>query len=253
MKHHWKSILMLMTSSVTFTELLTGNVALPELLNPIVCVFLLTIAYGFPVLLIRESHVRWRSGLAGLLFLGLAYGVWNEGVLAKTLLMNANVPIDTFDGCAGWLGINAAWGSMIIPWHAFHAVIYPIVLVQYLRANDSEVQWLSRRQFRWIAGVTFSLGTLFFFVNRKNAVGDMRQFIVFTLLMAGLIFTAYQTRGYLHISLIQVKARKTMMIFGGIFVILLIIGSSVVMRITNPPATILFCLALTAAFVWRFT
>ena len=42
--------------------------------------------------------LRRQLGLAGLFVLGLVYGIFNEGIIAKTFYLATNVPINKFDG-----------------------------------------------------------------------------------------------------------------------------------------------------------
>ena len=59
--------------------------------NPGTFLFLF-LGYGVPVLLIREFVVRYNFGLAGTFALGMAYGVFNEGFLAKTMILGTTSP-----------------------------------------------------------------------------------------------------------------------------------------------------------------
>ena len=76
------SIFVLVVLASVLPELLSGSTSPRAFLDPAVfgfCVF----AYGLPVLVIRDFALRQQLGLAGLLLLGLAYGIINEALLAK--------------------------------------------------------------------------------------------------------------------------------------------------------------------------
>jgi len=122
------------------------------------------IAYGFPALVIREMSVRWNLGIFGIVVMGLAYGIYNEGICAKTLLMNTNVPIPSFDGYVRFT-INWAWALLILVWHALHAILYPIVLVGYFFPKAKGAQWLTNRQKNIFIIIFSLLGILMFFTT----------------------------------------------------------------------------------------
>ena len=78
-------------------EVLSQNVALLTFVQP-VPFLLVTLTYGVPVLVIRELAVARKLNDAGLILLGLAYGILNEGVLAKTLTLSDGPPLQDFAG-----------------------------------------------------------------------------------------------------------------------------------------------------------
>ena len=99
-------------------------------LNPPIFVLLLALNLGMytgGVLLIREARVRWHLGLAGVLTLGLAYGILEEGFALTTLFdpNNGNVSPAT---AGAWGGVNWGWTSGILPFHAIFSVAIPLFL-----------------------------------------------------------------------------------------------------------------------------
>jgi hypothetical protein len=76
---------------------LSQNVQLFTFLQP-VPFLLVTLTYGVPVLVIRELSVARELDEVGLVVLGLAYGILNEGVLAKTLTLPDGAPLHDFAG-----------------------------------------------------------------------------------------------------------------------------------------------------------
>ena len=167
------------------TELLSGNVPAPVFFLPWVYA-LLIVVYGLPVLLIRELFIKWKLTLPGLFLLGLAYGIFNEGVCAKTLLLADKVPIDAFDHDT-WLGINFPWASLIVPWHALHAIIFPIALVTWWFPAAARTSWLSRKAFG-ITSVLLSILGAVVYLGNKKAVTSPPYLIFFVVVMTALIF-----------------------------------------------------------------
>ena len=56
-------IITLLLAVPLLTELLSGNTALPKIVNPLVFGYFI-IMYGFPVILVREAAAAWKLGLS---------------------------------------------------------------------------------------------------------------------------------------------------------------------------------------------
>ena len=183
-KNNWKPILFLFLIIPFLTELLSTNLSLNQFFQPITFLLLTIIGYGLPVLVIRELSVRWNLSALGIFILGLAYGIYNEGLLAKTLLLSANVPIPTFDHYAYLFGINFSWMATITVWHAFHATLFPILLTHHFFPNYSSKPWLSKKAvyFSFILPVIF-VSFIFFQKGINGAVGAISQLIFFFVLI----------------------------------------------------------------------
>ena len=138
------SAFMLVLFATVLPELLSGSTPPQAFLSPDVFSFCL-FAYGIPVLLVRAFAQRHGLGLAALFLLGLGYGIINEGLLAKTVFRNEDVPIDIFDGYGFRGGIQWAWAGFILPWHAMASVILPIVLTHRTFPLAANKTWLGRR------------------------------------------------------------------------------------------------------------
>jgi hypothetical protein len=180
-------VLALLLITPVLTELLTGNTPAPVFFQPRTFFFLM-VFYGIPAVLARELHVRWKLSLPGLFVLGLAYGIFNEGVLAKTLLMDVHVPIDAFDHHA-WLGINFPWVALIVPWHAWHAIVFPIALVSWWFPDRAHTPSLSRLAFAVLAVIVSFLGITAYLGNKQHVTSPV-YLVIFISAMAALIATA---------------------------------------------------------------
>lgn len=137
-----KAALTLAFITPVLTELFSTNMGPGELLNPI-GFFMQFLAYSVPVLFIREIAARYRVGLGGLFLMGLAYSLFNEGIIAKTLF--TGLPGSGMEAHDGFrLGrLHVAWAVIITTWHALHAVVFPIALVSALFPRAREASWLS--------------------------------------------------------------------------------------------------------------
>ena len=100
--------------------------------------------YGFPILLLREWALRRGVSLGGLLLAGFGYGLFNEGLVAKTLFLNRHVPWGLFDGHVGAGGVNWGWLLVICAYHSLFAVVTPMLLIERLRPQTAGITWLSK-------------------------------------------------------------------------------------------------------------
>src|SRR5947207_5033603 len=89
--------LFLLLTPGPLAEVLSQNVPLSTFVQP-VPFLLLTLTYGVPLLVIRELSVARELDEVGLVVLGLAYGILNEGGLAKTLTLPDGAPLHDFAG-----------------------------------------------------------------------------------------------------------------------------------------------------------
>ncbi|HVV71774.1 MAG TPA: hypothetical protein VHI52_09795, partial [Verrucomicrobiae bacterium] len=76
---NWKPVLTLLLLSPTIGELLSGSSPPLQFFNPI-ALALLVCLYGCGALLIRETVARRGLNSTGLLLLGAAYGIVEEGL-----------------------------------------------------------------------------------------------------------------------------------------------------------------------------
>ena len=183
----WAAPLFLAIASPILAEILTGNLPPSLFFTPVVFVLML-VAYGIPVLLIRDAWVRLGLGVPGLFVLGLAYGFVNEALFAKTVFMDVAVPIDTFDGYRQ-SGVNWAWASFIVPWHAMHSLLYPIAFAWWLFPSRRAEPWLGRRTSLALFAVMLAVGLLVH-SSADNLRGTPTSFVLSLTLVGGLVLLA---------------------------------------------------------------
>ena len=167
MPKNLKSILTLLFLSPLLTELLSGNMAASSFFPVGNLLILMTVAYGFPILIIREIVIRKQLGLPGLIVLGIMYGFYNEGLLAKTIFNPFHSPIEVF-ASYGLVGqIRLPWVLLITIWHAFFAVIYPISLTHLMFPQKARDTWLGPKAL-WLTGLfSFAIGSVIFFCDNS--------------------------------------------------------------------------------------
>lgn len=165
---------------------LFGNTPPIVFFNPLILLFFIFI-YGFVALVIRELAIRWKLGLPGIFLMGLAYGIFNEGVAAKTLLYTKNVPIPTFDNYGIFFGIGIPWLFFITLFHALHSILYPILLVYFLYPEQKDTPWISRKMFYILGGIAYLAGVLLF-LNKQTFNASPVYLLIFSIVIALLLF-----------------------------------------------------------------
>lgn len=127
--------------------------------NPVVFLIFLGLnlgLYGPGVLLAREAFVRWRPGWAGILLLGSAYALLEEGTALSTMF-NPNASVVGSQGSYGhFAGVNWVWTVGVIGIHVVYSVGLPILLLGLALPETRGRSLLSRRQIG-IALVVYAL------------------------------------------------------------------------------------------------
>jgi len=179
MKKNWKPILALLVLSPLLTELLAVNLPISVFFQPIVFLLLVTVGYGFPVLIIREIAIRKNFGLFGLFFLGLIYGLYNEALLAKTIFHPFHSPIETFTAYGLVENIRVPWALVISSWHSLYAVLFPIVFVHYLFPSSAQETWIGKKTAWVLAFISLVFGiSTFFRASPPEPRGQIVHFVV---------------------------------------------------------------------------
>lgn len=132
----------LFLASPLIGEFLLGNISI----DLIWLLAALAPLYGAAALLIRELARRWESGWLGVFLLGVAYALFEEGLLTQSLFDADYLGLRLLDyGYIPSLGMGAWWTVFVIGLHTIWSVAAAIGLAQALwpaRAGDS---WLPGR------------------------------------------------------------------------------------------------------------
>jgi hypothetical protein len=189
-----KAALALMALPPLLMELLTGNLPLRAFANPLI-LLILFFGYSVPVLAIREVSVRWRLGAGGLLLLGAAYGIYNEGLGAKTALSGGTVPVPSFGAYGGTLGLNLPWMAYFMPVHALVSVFFPILFVHHMYPGVKDMQWVGGNATSALLAVSAAFGAAIFFSPYPFPVDEPASvFCLLSACMLCLVMAARLTR-----------------------------------------------------------
>jgi len=213
--------LFLLLTPGPLAEVLSQNVQLSTFLQP-VPFLLVTLTYGVPVLVIRELSVARELDEVGLVVLGLAYGILNEGVLAKTLTLPDGAPLHDFAGYGRVGPIQGGWSVFIIVWHALHSVLYPILLTRWMFPAAAGRRWFAAGRARWLLYVLLvllaGLYALYFLNPERN---DPAVFVLYAVVTAGLVAAALRLRKRRGVSSGSEGARPSTMpaLLGGAMIV----------------------------------
>ncbi len=162
-------------------------------LNPGIAL-LLILAYGPPILFLREVWIRKALPLRSLFLLGLAYGFLNEGIIAHTITQVSGEPITHFIGYDEAFGMHWAWTSLIVPWHAFFSVTCMVLLTHLWFAEHAGTPWLGKHGM-YIAGtLSLLILPLYFILNTQARPAPMHAFPIYITLMAFCYWCAVRQR-----------------------------------------------------------
>jgi len=98
--------------------------------------------YSAGALFLREILRRTGGGYGNLLLLGVAYGLFEEGLVLQSLTS------PHLYGAAEWgprlLGVNTAYAELNLVYHALFSVTVPVVLVEFLFPRHGPAPYLRR-------------------------------------------------------------------------------------------------------------
>lgn len=120
--------------SPIIAELLSGSSPPLEFFNPISFALLLGL-YGSGVLVVRELSVIWKTGWIGVIVLGAAYGILEEGVAIKSFFDPFWMDLGGLGEYGRYLGTNWVWAVWLTIYHSMISIALPILLIWFLYPN----------------------------------------------------------------------------------------------------------------------
>ena len=130
LKEELKIFIFLILLSPALGELLSSSSPPGEFFNPLTLLTLILL-YGFGALLIRELRVRWNLQWS-IIFLAVAYGIIEEGLLTKSFFNPGWEDLQTLSAYGMYLGIQWPWTIMLIFFHSTISTLIPIKIVDLL-------------------------------------------------------------------------------------------------------------------------
>jgi lipid-A-disaccharide synthase-like uncharacterized protein len=128
-----------------FGELFSGSAPLNEYLNPFM-IILFGMLYGSGALLIREFVIRLKKGWISMLLLGMAYGIYEEGLMVRSFFNPDWVDLGVLGEYGRVLGVNWVWAEHLTIYHAVISVMASIFFVEMLYPQQREESWINQRK-----------------------------------------------------------------------------------------------------------
>ena len=187
MEMQTKAILALMALPPLLSELMSGWMPASAFFQPIT-LLIEFLGYSLPVLIIREVAARRKLGLAGIIMLGMAYGIFNEGLGSKSILSNPHTVNPAYTDYGYILGMNLPWALNVMIWHSLSSVLFPILFVHYMYPDVKSKPWLGKKTTIALAIPSAIFVTIFFFSPYPFAVAN--PVIYFAVLVSSILALA---------------------------------------------------------------
>ena len=123
-------VLYLVLLATLLPEGITGATPPWKWIDPVQLVLVFSL-YGPGVLLVRELSVRWRTGWPGIVLLGAAYAIVEEGIAVKTFFHPTLTMLGDLGWYGRWLDVNWVWSVWLSLFHAAFSIAFPIFLVEW--------------------------------------------------------------------------------------------------------------------------
>ena len=158
-----KILLFLLFIPPIFGEILSGSTPPLEFINPLLLV-IFTLLYGGGTLLIRELRARWKLQW-GIIFLLIAYGIIEEGLLAQSFFNTGWEDLGELSGYGIYFGIQWSWTIMLTIFHGTISTLIPILITEISWPDYKDKQILGNQsQIKYI-GLG---GKHYFFISEDN-------------------------------------------------------------------------------------
>ena len=139
-----------------FGELFSGSSPLNEYIQPLTFLTL-SLLYGCGAIIVRELVVRWKKGWLAVLMLGLAYGIYEEGLLVQSFFDPTWMDLGRLAVYGRLWGVNWVWAEHLTIYHALISIAASIAFVEALYPERRDESWVTGRWW-WIANWAGFLG-----------------------------------------------------------------------------------------------
>ncbi len=141
MRKHILPALTLFLLSPVIGELVSGSAPPSQWLAPTTWMFLVPL-YGAGAVLARELAVRWKSGWLGVILLGAAYGILEEGIDVMSFFNAAWPDLGASAAYGRWADVAWVWTTHLTAYHAAFSIAIPILLVHLIFPKSRGEAWL---------------------------------------------------------------------------------------------------------------
>jgi hypothetical protein len=189
MKKVWPPLVLVLLAPV-IGELLSGATYPSRFFSP-PGIVVLTILYGGGALLVREMTIRWGKGWWSLLLLGAAYGIIEEGLMAKSFFDPLWQDVGVLGYYGRWAGVSWIWSFELTLYHAFISIAIPILLAELIFPARRREKWLPNWALALVA-VYFTANVIFGNIFLTEYQPGIPHYLVTLAVIAGLVLLAWR-------------------------------------------------------------
>lgn len=147
-----RAIWVLAILSPVIAELCSGSSPPLEFFIPTSFALLLGL-YGAGVLVVRELAVKWNLGWVGIVVLGIAYGILEEGVAIKSFFDPEWMDLGGLGVYGRYLETNWVWAVWLTIYHATVSITIPITLAWFVYPGLRRERFLTDKQFKVVMAI----------------------------------------------------------------------------------------------------
>ena len=125
-------------------ELVSGHQSPATFFNP-VAFLVFALPYGCGALLCREFARRWGTGWKGLGLLGVAYALYEEGIVSRALFNPSWHELPALAGFDNVGGVNLAYGMVLVHFHVTISIAASVTIAEVLYPTRRLERWLPDR------------------------------------------------------------------------------------------------------------
>jgi hypothetical protein len=235
-------------------ELVSGSAPPAEWLEPTAWMFMVPL-YGAGAVLARELAVRWKSGWLGVILLGAAYGILEEGIDVMSFFNTAWPDLGAAALYGRWAEVSWVWTVHLTVYHAAFSIAIPILLVHLIFPKSRGEIWLGRfglAGFGVLLGAAVVGGNIFFRLVFQYAPPPL-PYLGSLAAIAALIFFARRAHPAAPIPALQEKPLPHPVFYGvagfGATVAFFYAGWALPLTRFPPILTILTVLAIAAGII----
>lgn len=170
-------------------ELISGHQTPIEFINPLN--FIVTaLPYGFGAIICRELKIRWGKGWLGLVLLGIAFGLYEEAIVARSFWDPQWSELGVLGDYSYWQGVTWTYAEVLIHFHLTISILSSVVLTEIIYFDRRQEPWVSDRGLAACAvGLALWMPVL---MLANPFMPPLGGFILTGLTIAGLVYVAWR-------------------------------------------------------------
>jgi len=170
-------------------ELLSGHQTPLEFINPLN--FMITaLPYGFGAVICRELTIRWGKGWLSLVLLGIAFGLYEEAIVARSFWDPQWSELGVLGDYTYWQGVTWTYAEALIHFHLTISMISSVVLTEIIYFDRRQEQWVNNRGLAaCFVGLALWMPVL---MVLNPFVPPLSGFMIAGITIAGLVYAAWR-------------------------------------------------------------